>query len=627
MVLPFIAGVVGAGFLGDRALKARIRQSGQEARGVVTHMGNTTDRLLVRFRDIGGEMVDATIEKVTDGFQVMAENLTQHAQVILETAEEKVRLASASGIEGVQQILRVDVPLSARLGGTGLVLGLRDGVALALGGIPGIQVAETVNNYMRSPDKTPRDIIDLLVRQGQGSQDQILDCYFMAFDFYGKSTLDAATAFLWQFWILVAAKMHAPPDNRGFLRQAVFRRNAWQRFRDNMNRHKLTDRALAIVEVLPESTGAVPEELQEQLADTLYEALALQQASRPALPAVPAPEPAPTMIVTPFDAAPVQEGQYYRIAAKCGKVLDVMGNRLDNSTHVQPWEEHRDARNQCFSFQKQTDGYWFIIARHSGKAMDVTNRETAPGTAIIQYTKAPRHERDHQAFGIVPKPNGFFSIRARHSGLVLEIKDASTVNGAVLQQAEEDGGDNQLFSFERVAGHPPNGLPETKWVDRQDGNYHFADNDSGCRASEDLEYYTYDDPHWLMLGHAHNKKSFLVVSAADHPSVRIATGWKRIWDDRGGRGNRDFGMFIPQCDDNHFKAVGVVWQKGANYSRQEPSRQLAGRMAVLHEDILRTATLGEHVWREARRCRGRYYKLFFSRLTCCKRSRREAMGF
>jgi len=232
--------------------------------------------------------VDATIEKVTDGFQVMAENLTQHAQVILETAEEKVRLASASGIEGVQQILRVDVPLSARLGGTGLVLGLRDGVALALGGIPGIQVAETVNNYMRSPDKTPRDIIDLLVRQGQGSQDQILDCYFMAFDFYGKSTLDAATAFLWQFWILVAAKMHAPPDNRGFLRQAVFRRNAWQRFRDNMNRHKLTDRALAIVEVLPESTGAVPEELQEQLADPLRgPCLAASQPSRTACSARP----------------------------------------------------------------------------------------------------------------------------------------------------------------------------------------------------------------------------------------------------------------------------------------------------------------------------------------------------
>ena len=44
-----------------------------------------------------------------------------------------------------------------------------------------------------------------------------------------------------------------------------------------------------------------------------------------------------------------------------------------------------------------------------------------------------------------------YFIVARHSGKVLDVTAASTANGAVIQQWTEGGGPNQQFTFKRMA--------------------------------------------------------------------------------------------------------------------------------------------------------------------------------
>ena len=101
------------------------------------------------------------------------------------------------------------------------------------------------------------------------------------------------------------------------------------------------------------------------------------------------------------------------------------------------------------------DGYQ-IVARHSGKCLDVYNSGTANSQAIHQRGCLNPMQAPNQVFSLVPK-NGAFQIVARHSGKCVDVVSGSYNPGAGLQQYDcaPAGQGNQLWQREQIAAGSP----------------------------------------------------------------------------------------------------------------------------------------------------------------------------
>uniref|UniRef100_UPI003557714F glycosyl hydrolase family 95 catalytic domain-containing protein n=1 Tax=Glycomyces salinus TaxID=980294 RepID=UPI003557714F len=79
-------------------------------------------------------------------------------------------------------------------------------------------------------------------------------------------------------------------------------------------------------------------------------------------------------------------------------------------------------------------GFYRLVAKHSGKAVDIEGASAGAGAAAIQWSI---HGGDNQQFDFVDAGGGFWRIRARHSGLVLEVSGAGP--GADITQQADSG--------------------------------------------------------------------------------------------------------------------------------------------------------------------------------------------
>ncbi|GAA2123630.1 hypothetical protein GCM10009802_28090 [Streptomyces synnematoformans] len=89
-----------------------------------------------------------------------------------------------------------------------------------------------------------------------------------------------------------------------------------------------------------------------------------------------------------------------------------------------------------------TDAWYVLVNRNSGKALDVSDVSTADGAPVHQWT---RHDGNNQQWQFVDSGDGFYRLQARHSGKVLDVAGVSTADGAALQQWADHGGANQQF--------------------------------------------------------------------------------------------------------------------------------------------------------------------------------------
>ncbi len=98
-----------------------------------------------------------------------------------------------------------------------------------------------------------------------------------------------------------------------------------------------------------------------------------------------------------------------------------------------------------------TNAWYVLINRNSGKAMDVASSSTADGAAVHQWS---RHDGTNQQWQFVDSGGGFYRLKARHSGKVLDVAGASTADGAAIQQWADHNGANQQFRLaDSDAGH------------------------------------------------------------------------------------------------------------------------------------------------------------------------------
>lgn len=98
-----------------------------------------------------------------------------------------------------------------------------------------------------------------------------------------------------------------------------------------------------------------------------------------------------------------------------------------------------------------TNAWYVLVNRNSGKALEVSGSSTADGARVGQWT---RNDAAGQQWQFVDSGSGFHRLKARHSGKVLDVAGASAADGAVIQQWADHNGANQQFRLaDSDAGH------------------------------------------------------------------------------------------------------------------------------------------------------------------------------
>ncbi|MGW2643043.1 RICIN domain-containing protein [Streptomyces sp. NPDC001348] len=135
-------------------------------------------------------------------------------------------------------------------------------------------------------------------------------------------------------------------------------------------------------------------------------------------------------------------GPYYNLVARhSGRCVDVSDNSAADSAVILQYDCN-GGLNQQWRLTDVGGGYVQIVAEHSGKCLDVSNASTADGAYVNQYKCTTG---TNQQWLFQDQGNGYYHLVARHSGKCLDVKDASAANGARLIQWPCGTGTNQQF--------------------------------------------------------------------------------------------------------------------------------------------------------------------------------------
>lgn len=145
--------------------------------------------------------------------------------------------------------------------------------------------------------------------------------------------------------------------------------------------------------------------------------------------------------------AGVGGGPYYNLVARhSGKCLDVSDNSAADNTVVVQYTCN-SGLNQQWRLQDAGDGYVRVLAQHSGKCLDVPGASKDAGAAVNQYRC---NGGTNQQWIFQDQGNGYYRLAARHSGQCLDISGNSKVDGARLIQWPCGTGLNQQFERRTV---------------------------------------------------------------------------------------------------------------------------------------------------------------------------------
>ncbi|MEU2065242.1 non-reducing end alpha-L-arabinofuranosidase family hydrolase [Streptomyces sp. NPDC013455] len=165
----------------------------------------------------------------------------------------------------------------------------------------------------------------------------------------------------------------------------------------------------------------------------------------------------------PASAATVDSDAWYVLVNRnSGKALDVYNLATNDGARITQWTRS-DQNQQQWQFVDSGDGYYRIKSRHSGKVLDVYNWSTANGGSIVQWTDL---NATNQQWRLADSPDGYVRLISRHSGKALEVQGASTADNANVVQYDDWGGSNQQWQLVKVGADTPGtcDLPSTyRW--------------------------------------------------------------------------------------------------------------------------------------------------------------------
>ena len=150
-----------------------------------------------------------------------------------------------------------------------------------------------------------------------------------------------------------------------------------------------------------------------------------------------------------FHVTPVGNGVYTIIAKSSGKALDVEAGSTSNGTPIIQFGPN-GGDNQKWCFYRNDAGYVYIVSA-SGEArnrvIDVTAASTAEGTRLELWTA---NGGSQQQFRLLQKVrlSGAQAVSSVYSGKYLDVNGASSGDGAGIDVWNSWGGANQRFLFE-----------------------------------------------------------------------------------------------------------------------------------------------------------------------------------
>ncbi|GAA5045875.1 hypothetical protein HNP84_002539 [Thermocatellispora tengchongensis] len=181
--------------------------------------------------------------------------------------------------------------------------------------------------------------------------------------------------------------------------------------------------------------------------------LAAALVASPQAAAVADPEPVTQDELVPYlgheereqQAAPQQQAhapQYRLVVARhSGKCLDIAGASTDNAARAIQFT-CSGSSNQRWALIPTKDGFYHIVARHSGQCLEVARRSTDNGARVQQW---PCSSAPHHQWRRVDLHNGYSKFVNRNSHKCLDVNGASQANGTRVVQWSCTGGTNQQW--------------------------------------------------------------------------------------------------------------------------------------------------------------------------------------
>jgi len=137
---------------------------------------------------------------------------------------------------------------------------------------------------------------------------------------------------------------------------------------------------------------------------------------------------------------------YVLVNRNSGKALDLYNLATNDGARISQWTRG-DGAWQQWQFVDSGGGYYRLKSKHSGKVLDVYGRSTANGGAIVQWAD---NNGTNQQFRIATSTGGYIRLLNRNSGKVVEVQGASTADGANVVQYDDWGGNNQQWQLVRI---------------------------------------------------------------------------------------------------------------------------------------------------------------------------------
>ena len=142
---------------------------------------------------------------------------------------------------------------------------------------------------------------------------------------------------------------------------------------------------------------------------------------------------------------------YFKILARhSGKALNVSGASTADGANVIQWPYSDDSnRNDEWQIISVGNGYVRIMNRKSGKALNVSGASTADGAQVIQwtYTSSSPSNDEWEISGV---DSGYYKIINRNSGKALNVEGVSTADGANVIQWTYSNNSNENDEWQIV---------------------------------------------------------------------------------------------------------------------------------------------------------------------------------